>query len=239
MKYLFLFVILISQCFANEFINLSSYTKADFAKKKDIEKLSAFFLDIPYKSNTLIGSSSIKEKLYIDFTALDCFTFIDNVQALKYANNFDEFKSNLIDTRYKNKNVSYENRKHFFSDWVSFNKKIKDITCLLGKCNKTIKYLNKKENNQKYLKNIKIVKRDIYYLKPKQINTSKLKAGDYIGIYTKIKGLDVTHTGIIIRKNNLIYLRHASSKNKKVLDVLFNKYIASKDGVIIYRNKKD
>ena len=68
------------------------------------------------------------------------------------------------------------------------------------------------------------------------LNISKLKDGDYIGIYTKIQGLDVTHTGIIVFKDGFVYLRHASSKKMKVIDSLLLEYISSKDGVVVYRN---
>ena len=142
MKYLFLLVFFISSCFSDENINLGLYKKSDFNKQKDVQELSNFFLNTPYKSNTLIGNTFIKEKLVIDFTALDCFTLIDTIQALKYSNNFEEFKTNLIYTRYKKQDISYKERKHFFSDWAVFNKRIKDITCDIGKCNKITKYLN-------------------------------------------------------------------------------------------------
>ena len=236
MKYLFLFLFVLSSCFSLENINLGFFKKEDFLKEKNIKDISSFFLDVPYKSNTLIGNSDTKEKLVIDFTALDCFTFIDTIQALKHSKNLSEFKTNLIETRYKNKNISYKKRKHFFSDWFVFNKKIDDITCDIGVCNKTTKYLNKKDVDKKYLKDIPIIKRDIYYLKAKNINKSKLKQGDYIGIYTKLKGLDVTHTGVIIIKDKTVYFRHASSFQKKVVDVLFDEYVSSKSGVVIYRN---
>jgi len=235
-KHIFLYLGLVSYMIASSNINLGAYKDIDFKQTKTIEQLSNSFLGTAYKSNSLIGDANSKEKLVIDFTAFDCFTFIDTIEALKGSNSFDKFKSKLIDTRYKNGKISYKNRKHFFSDWVTYNKNIKDITCKIGKCKKTTKYLNQKSNDKVYLKSIPIVKRDIYHISSKDIDISKLKVGDYIGIYTNFKGLDVTHTGVIVIKNSMVYLRHASSKKMKVIDSLFVQYIDKKDGVVVYRS---
>ncbi len=37
--------------------------------------------------------------------------------------------------------------------------------------------------------------------------------------------VDISHTGFIINKNGNLYIRHASSKYKKVIDESFDKYI--------------
>ncbi|MEA3553228.1 MAG: DUF1460 domain-containing protein [Campylobacterota bacterium] len=235
-KLIFLYLGLVSCIFASSSINLASYKDIDFKQTKTIEQISNHFLGTKYKANSLIGSSNSKEKLVIDFSSFDCFTFIDTIESLKGSNSFDTFKSKLIDTRYKNGKISYKNRKHFFSDWVTYNKNIKDITCKIGKCSKITKYLNQKSKDKVYLKGITIIKRDIFYIQSKDIDISKLKTGDYIGIYTNLSGLDVTHTGIIIVKNGMVYLRHASSKKMKVIDSLLKKYISKQDGIIVYRN---
>jgi hypothetical protein len=200
----------------------------------DVKSISEKFLGLPYKANTLIGSNSKDEKLVINKSEFDCFTFIDTIEALKS----DEFEKTLVDIRYKNGKIAYKNRNHFFSDWVRYNSDIKDITCTLGKCKNTIKYLNQKKKNSVYLKGIDIVKRDISYIHLDDIDFSKLKEGDYIGIYTKLSGLDVTHVGLAIKKDGSWYLRHASSKKKKVIDSDLKKYIKEKLGILVYRSKR-
>ena len=39
-----------------------------------------------------------------------------------------------------------------------------------------------------------------------------------LGVYTDKKALDVTHTGIIIKKLGKVFIRHASSLEKKIID---------------------
>ena len=67
-----------------------------------------------------------------------------------------------------------------------------------------------------------------------------LQTGDYVGIYTDKEGLDVSHTGIIIRKGGVVFLRHASSKekNQKVVDEVLSGYMQNKPGLVIYRPVK-
>ncbi|MFV8985929.1 N-acetylmuramoyl-L-alanine amidase-like domain-containing protein [Serratia fonticola] len=59
----------------------------------------------------------------------------------------------------------------------------------------------------------------------------------YIGIYTKLPGLDVTHTGFFIMTPNGPVLRHASSRteNHKVMDSAFASYVLNTPGIVVLR----
>lgn len=197
------------------------------------DKFGEYFLNTPYKANTLIGSIDTKEQLVVRTDYFDCFTFIDYIEASKSDKSIEKA---IVDIRYKNGIVAYTKRNHFFSDWVVFNKNIKDITCKVGICKKTLKKLNQKSKNKVYLQGIEIIQREIYYTKPQELRYDKLKNGDYIGIYTTKEGLDVTHVGIAIKKNNSWVFRHASSKAKKVIESNLQEYIKNKDGILIYRS---
>ena len=198
----------------------------------NIDKYTSQFLNTPYKANTLIGNINTKEQLIVNSSSFDCFTFIDYIEASKSDNITDAMQT----IRYKDKTVSYTNRNHFFSDWSTYNPNIKDISCEVGICIKTTKYLNKKSSTELYLKGIDIVKREISYITANTLNLDLLLDGDYIGIYTRLNGLDVTHVGIAINKEGIWYLRHASSKYKKVIDSKLIEYIKNKDGIVIYRS---
>ena len=80
------------------------------------------------------------------------------------------------------------------------------------------KSLNLKEDGSTFLPGIAVVKRELYYIPSSEVNDeviARLRTGDYVGMYADIDGLDVTHTGIIIKKDDGIYLRHASSKKEQ------------------------
>ncbi len=235
LKIIFIIAVLHANIYAYEYINFGKFKDDNsLFQQQDVGQLSEKFLGIQYVSNTLSNEdiNTSKENLIINFDALDCFTFIDTIEALQKGINREDFKNNLINTRYKNGTVSYHTRNHFFSDWL-LKKNILDITCELGECKQSMKYLNK---NEKYLKEIPTIQRVISYIEPQNIDIKKLHTGDYIGIYTEKEDLDVTHTGIIIKKFNKVYIRHASSLEKRIMDSEFFEYTKNKVGVVVYRS---
>jgi hypothetical protein len=212
---------------------------------KQIDFLSRKFLDLDYLESTLIGDINIPEVLVINLEGVDCFTFLDYIEAMRLSGSFYEFKINLRKVRYKSGIVAFENRNHFFTDWLEFNSDfIDDITEKIG-AEKTIrvqKTLNQKKDRTHFLPGIQTVKREIKYIPSESIDDSvlsKLRTGDYVGIYSKVNGLDVSHVGIIVKDGDNIYLRHASSQkeHRKVVDQDFKKYIVGKPGIIVLRTK--
>lgn len=236
-------------------VNLDSYTLNklnDLLKKRSqanhqergkmIGLLSEAFLGTPYQANMLHGSENIPEKLIIDFRGLDCFTYLDYVEALRKSTSRTDFIDNIIRTRYVNGNVSFLNRKHFFTDWAYREYKLAtDITSQISpNAVNTEKYLNKKADGGNYLPGLPVVKRNITYIPSNFIDKeviSHLQTGDFIGIYTKLSGLDVTHVGFFIMTEHGPMLRNASSRkeNKKVVDSPFMDYVAKTPGIIVLR----
>ena len=209
-----------------------------------IDSISSAFLGTPYQANTLIGSVDKKEVLVANFNGVDCFTLIDYVKALLSANNEDEFLKNLVRTRYINGDVEFLSRKHFFSDWFARSPiNAIDVTKEISPEAITVtKRLNFKAPDSEYIPGLEIVRRDITYIPGSAINEqvlSRLHTGDFVGVYTKLEGLDVTHVGIAIRKGGHVWFRNASSleKNMKVVDTDFLTYMQSKPGIVVLRSK--
>ena len=70
-----------------------------------------------------------------------------------------------------------------------------------------------------------------------------LQTGDIIGITTLVKGLDISHTGLVTMQNGKAYLLHASSEAKKVVvsnETLYDYLAARKNhsGIMVARLKK-
>jgi hypothetical protein len=209
-------------------------------KSKKITLLCERFLNTPYKDSTLIGSKEVHEVFVINLKYVDCFTFIDYIEALRRSKSFLDFKENLKAVRYKKGKVSFKNRNHFFSDWFVYNKdRIKDITEEIGnkKAIKSKKILNDKGDGTFFLEGIKCKKRIISYIPTDYINSiiKKLKTGDYIGIYSEKKGLDVSHVGIYIKEKGKSLFFHASSNKGKVIKEDFIDYLKDKKGIILLR----
>jgi len=205
--------------------------------------LSKHFLGTRYKEATLIGNADTPEVFVIDLEAVDCLTFIEYIESMRRSRFFEEFKENLMRVRYREGMPAFMNRNHFFTDWKAFNSDmIKDVTkAVSGEKSKDVsKRLNEKHDGTFFLRGIRCRLRDVTYIQTVNIDKAilaKLETGDYIGIYAKDDGLDVSHTGIIIREDDDIYMRHASSmkNNMKVVDEKLMDYLKAKPGIIVLR----
>lgn len=205
--------------------------------------ISSEFLGTPYVADTLTGNANTPEVFTIDLEGMDCFTYVDYVEALSISGSFPAFEENLKKIRYKDGVVAFQNRNHFFSDWpINNSGKVKDVTIAVGgdKIKSASKSLNLKKDGSVYLPGIPVINRTIYYIPSSAIDgevISNLQTGDYVGIFTEIDGLDVSHTGIIVKKGEEAYLRHASSRerNMKVVDENLTDYMAKKPGLVVYR----
>jgi len=208
-----------------------------------IDYISRQFLNTPYKESSLTGSISIPEVLTINLEGMDCMTFIEYVEAMRLSGSYAEFTENLRKVRYRNGEVAYEYRRHFFTDWVGYTPQtVEDVTKIIGgiKSVKVRKMLNLNSDGTYILPGICITEREISCIPVDAIDSTvieRLKTGDYAGIYSDKEGLDVTHTGIIIKNNNDVYLRHASSRRDtyKITDEELINYLTVKDGLIILR----
>ncbi len=210
---------------------------------EQIQYISGKFLEIPYRESTLIGGAAIDEELVVNFSGIDCFTFLDYVEALRLSSSFTVFLKKLKQIRYRTGIVSYETRNHFFTDWREFNGgSIKEITRAIG-CERTrncLKSLNLRSDGTLFLDGIPVESRSIDFIPSALIDDhvlSALNTGDYIGIYTETDGLDVSHVGIAIKHDDGVYLRHASSAAScnKVTDRLFMNYTKEKPGIVVLR----
>lgn len=209
-----------------------------------VSSVSSAFLATPYKANTLIGSADTKEVLVADFNGVDCFTLIDYVEALTRAKNQKMFLNKLIATRYAHGNVEYYSRKHFFTDWFAIAPyNAVDVTRTISPDYLSVKKnLNGKSDGGEYIPGLGIKPREINYIPGDAIDAAvldNLKTGDYVGVYSKLPGLDVSHTGIVIKADGKVWFRNASSlsRNMKVVDSPFVEYMASKPGFIVLRAK--
>src|SRR4030065_1326161 len=201
-----------------------------------IDFLSKQFLGTPYKELSLVGDINIPEVFVINLEGVDCFTLLDYVESMRRSFSFEEFRETLRKVRYRGGEISFKNRNHFFTDWREFNSNfIDDVTVQIGgkKVRSIMKLLNQREDGSYYLHGIQLKDRLITYLPVDMIDDailSELRTGDYIGIYSEKQGLDVSHVGIFIKRENDIFLRHASSlkNHRQVIDQNFKDYMADK-----------
>lgn len=216
----------------------------EFADAGDrIASLSEIFLGAPYEPGTLVGGPDVPEKLVINFSTFDCLTYLETIEALRRCDDFEQFASNLSKVRYFQSEIAYGSRRHFFSDWLIGSRGfLEDVTSSVAPEQFEIvtKMLNRKESGEQWLPEIPVTRRQIRYISGKRINhdiLTRLRTGDFVGIYSPLAGLDVSHVGIAIRSEGGLFFRHASSSKEinKVIDVPLADYLAERPGMIVYR----
>ena len=205
-----------------------------------ITEIGKSFIGTNYRASTLEKEGD--EQLVINFSGLDCTTFLETSLALARCvksgkTSFEDYQKELTGIRYRDGIIDkYPSRLHYFSDWIFDNEKkgiVKNITRDLG--GEPVKfelnfmsthpqnYLQLKENPE-FIPIIKkqeeeISKREYFYI-PKEKAAGiedKIDNGDLLAFVTNIKGLDISHTGIALKKGDgRIYLLHAPSEGTKV-----------------------
>ncbi len=237
----------------DEEIELGKWTKegldhmlAQAASIKEIGQriafISAQFLGTPYGESTLIGSAGSPEVFTINLGAVDCFTYLDYVEAMRLSDSFSRFRVNVKRIRYNSGRVAYKSRNHFFTDWGERNPSVADITGEIGRRETQIvkKRLNDKADGTFFMDGVPVTERNITYIPKAAIDDAvvgSLRTGDYVGIYAEAEGLDVSHVGIIIKGKGAACFRHASSAllHRQVIDEEFETYVSTKPGIIVLR----
>jgi hypothetical protein len=210
-----------------------------------IELISRHFLGTAYQESTLKGNPDTEEVLVINLEGIDCFTFLDYVEAMRISVSFRDFRNNVVKVRYQNGRISFQERNHFFTDWREYGAdRVDDVTGPVGggKSRKVVKMLNLREDGSHFLQGIDAKRREISFVPSDDLDdliVGRLETGDYAGIYSPLDGLDVSHAGIVVKKGGSVYLRHASSaeRTRKVVNEDFVRYIASRPGLVVLRPK--
>ncbi|MBC5631317.1 N-acetylmuramoyl-L-alanine amidase-like domain-containing protein [Parabacteroides hominis] len=199
-----------------------------------------FFLGTPYVAGTL---EEVPERLVINLHGLDCMTLVENTTALawsvKHRPAFDGYASALKDMRYRNAGnatLDYTDRLHYTTDWIYENEKrgyLKDVTKEIG--GKPLKldlsFMSTHPDSYKQLKGNperiaimaakekEINARPHYYIPQDEIDAhaGQIRNGDIVCFVTTVKGLDISHVGIICREGDKLTFIHASTTKKQVI----------------------
>lgn len=213
---------------------------------KTPNELVAFYaqklLDIPYVAHTLEGDT---EMLTINIDQLDCTTFVETLYALTRTTlngrySWRDYAFNLENLRYRNGEMTdYSSRLHYISEWIVNNRSrgnLMEVTADIPTADymiKNINFMTTHKDNYKSLKDdpdmvAKIRNFEVGYrnhrmaiLKKQWLGNKNVKAalksGDFVGLVTKIEGLDISHLGIVYKDDNgEVYLLDASMSGGKV-----------------------
>lgn len=224
----------------NEILN--DAVRRDFASPEQrTAYIAEQFLGIPYQAHTLEG---VPEQLTVRLDSLDCTTFVETALALSYTAgerraSWRDFLYNLERLRYRGGKLDgYGSRLHYICDWAVDNAhrgNITDVTDRLPRCSYVVRSIDFMSTHRKaypaladsaafaQIKNVESGYRNhrFPYIKSGDLQAREVQAalrtGDVVALVTKMKDLDVTHMGIIVKDEaGVPYLMHASMSNGKV-----------------------
>lgn len=198
-------------------------------------------IDTPYQEGIL--EHGTKEELVIELTKTDCILFVESALALTHNSlssypSFRNFSSIVKELRYRRGIVNgYSSRIHYTSEWISQGVKngyFREITAQLGgeKVNQEFSFMS---NNAKLYKQLSSSQTEIIKIRSieRQLSsqggysviaknkvkdiTSQLVSGDIIAFTSRVKGLDISHVGVVYIDGDRVTFIHASSSAGMVI----------------------
>ena len=204
-----------------------------------MDETAKFFLSVPYVGKTLEYEP---ERLIVNLREMDCMTFVENVLALAEASasgtpSWQTYLEKLQQIRYRDGKIEdYTSRLHYTSDWIYENEKkglIADITKEIGGVPLAMDVSFVSTHPESYMqlqshpeyiavmakKEKEINSRQYYYIPKEEIDKreAQIRTGDIVCFVTSIKGLDISHVGIIHKEGDKMTFIHASSGKKRVI----------------------
>ncbi len=200
---------------------------------------------LPYVGKTLEKNN--EERLVVNLRQMDCTTYVETVLALtmsakKKNKTFEDYCRNLQQIRYKDGEIHYANRLHYFTYWMNENVKKGivehvDTPAELFSATQTVKanymttHINLYPmlvNHKEWVPQIQAMEKSItgdkyVYIPHNKLDDSKLlpqtiRDGDIIVILTSKSGLDTSHIGIAVWHADGLHLLNASSIRRKVVE---------------------
>lgn len=204
-----------------------------------MDETAKFFLGVPYVDKTLEYEP---ERLIVNLREMDCMTFVENVLALAEASasgtpSWQTYLEKLQQIRYRDGKIEdYTSCLHYTSDWIYENEKkglIADITKEIGGVPLAMDVSFVSTHPESYMqlqshpeyiavmakKEKEINSRQYYYIPKEEIDKreAQIRTGDIVCFVTSIKGLDISHVGIVHKEGDKMTFIHASSGKKRVI----------------------
>ncbi|WP_186501437.1 N-acetylmuramoyl-L-alanine amidase-like domain-containing protein [Synechococcus sp. A15-60] len=198
---------------------------AGLSVNQAMARLAESFVGSPYLAMSLDVDGA--EKLRLDLTQFDCMLFVEQLLALAWSQSFDQFSARTQSLRYRDGDVSYCNRWHYFQDWVDSAVKqgmLEADFALEGEVSRSLSLNFMSSNRALYpklrsnvlfdcinaLENSHRVQQRFIPLSAIESVLPSLQSGDLFAIATRVEGLDVSHTGVLVRSGSRMDAIHAA-----------------------------
>jgi hypothetical protein len=209
-----------------------------------IERLSALFVDVPYRDYPLGEGSGVEPQARWRVDGVDCQTFVETVLAMANAKSLDRARAVLDDIRYAGDppKVSFATRNHFTeAQWLPSNLAKgylrEETRTIEERAPSTSLVLRRaqweKVPGLKRLSPAKIPQGEfpIRYLTLEQARKrgASIEPGSVLLVVRQQdpkRVVRVSHMGFVVRKEGRLYVRHASTGDEhKVIDLELGQFV--------------
>lgn len=206
-----------------------------------VAKVAQSLVGAPYGEHLLEVEGEGVEPLVTRLDAFDCVTLVETSVAAARAlaaraGQWKGFQEELERLRYRDgKRGDYTSRLHYFSEWIADNERrglVLDLTASLGGVpdKRPLRFMTshreayQKLASDKHYRALQAIESELaesprYVLPVAQVPSvlPLLHSGDIVAIATTIEGLDVVHTGLVLRKpDGAVHLLHAPVPGSQV-----------------------
>jgi cell wall-associated NlpC family hydrolase len=215
----------------------------------------------PYLAGTLDEPAT--EQLVIRFDGYDCVTFVETMLAMargvkQQQYDYASFAQRIEEQRYREGELNgYCSRMHYFTEWIAQNDArgiVRGLTESLGGVPLTDSLSFMSTHRDAYPRfatndslwacvrtmEAQLSGTTIYHVPQDQIQSvyDRLQSGDIVGFATNIGGLDVAHTGLVLKDGDRARLLHASLSDGVVVSPDLQRYVQNIDhqvGIVVAR----
>ncbi len=177
--------------------------------------ISHALLGSPYRAHTLVGGPRRPERLVVRDDVFDCVTLLETVLAAARSHDVSQFQTQLRLIRYRDGDVEWRARNHYFADWCTNNIANKVCRPLLLPGSVAV---SKRLTSEPGLPPQRVTMAALPVAAMLE-NKMLLATGDIIGFLSRRPGLDYFHSGfIVVDSAGGLWLRHAAESHGRVLD---------------------
>jgi len=207
-----------------------------------IARLAESFLGSPYLAFSLDRAGS--EQLRLDLMQFDCMLFVEQLLTMASADSFQDFADRTRRLRYRNGDVDYCTRQHYFHDWVLSAQDqgfLETGSAWRGQITRELplNFMSTHRGRYPALQTPRlfecILEREQgrrieqQYLPLASLDAAlpELRSGDLFAVATSVRGLDVSHTGVLVRDGSRLDAIHAAPGHGVIRSRSFARYLRS------------
>ena len=206
-----------------------------------VVELGRSLLGTPYLKGALRGERDPATGLVLSLDKVDCMVLLEwllageSLAGRPGAGSADSLAQALLRVRFRGGRARWEQRNHFFSDWLAAGPRLRDAGASFSGARRRTLNLNCRERGQRWVRGVPCHEATVWQVPGAPATLDSLRTGDLVGFWAAKPGLDVTHVGVIVREEGRVLLLNASSRAMKVRLEPLDEHPAWKKGLLVFR----